>query len=113
MPPSGTAASASAKVRSFQLEAETVWLKQSAEPIADYETTAGRFRKENNPVHGRQPGDPVKAAQAIIAAVEAEKPPSLLLLGQDALTAYRSTAAARASEVEAWETVSAGTGLDE
>ncbi|WP_415856070.1 oxidoreductase [Sinomonas sp. G460-2] len=87
-------------------------LTQSAEPIADYAETAGKRRKEHDTVHGTQPGDPDKAAEAIIAAVEAEATPGFLLLGQDALNAYRATAAAQASEVEAWESVSAGTGFD-
>ncbi len=34
---------------------------------------------------GRQPGDPVKAAEAMIAAVESDDPPLHLLLGQDAI----------------------------
>lgn len=87
-------------------------LTQSAEPIADYAETAGKRRKENDTVHGTQPGDPAKAADAIIAAVEAERTPGFLLLGQDALSAYRATAAAQADEVEAWASVSAGTGFD-
>ena len=87
-------------------------LTQSAEPIADYAETAGKRRKEHDTVHGTQPGDPGKAAEAIIAAVEAEKTPGFLLLGKDALAAYRATAAAQANEVEAWEAVTAGTGFD-
>ncbi|NUP73161.1 MAG: SDR family NAD(P)-dependent oxidoreductase [Sinomonas sp.] len=87
-------------------------LTQSPEPIGDYAETAGKRRKGHDTVHGTQPGDPDKAAQAIIAAVEAEKTPGFLLLGQDALAAYRATAAAQANEVEAWEAVSAGTGFD-
>ena len=44
--------------------------------------TAGRRRKENDKTHGHQPGDPARAAQAIIATVESAEPPSLLLLGE-------------------------------
>lgn len=87
-------------------------LTQSHEAIGDYAETAGKRRKEHDTAHGTQPGDPTKAAEAIIAAVEAEKTPQFLLLGGDALAAYRATAAAQASEVDAWETVSAGTGFD-
>lgn len=87
-------------------------LTQSAEPIEDYAETAGKRRKEHDTAHGHQPGDPAKAAEAIIAAVEAEKTPHFLLLGQDALAGYRATSAAQAAEVEAWESVSAGTGFE-
>ncbi|MGU3499477.1 oxidoreductase [Mycobacterium sp. C31M] len=84
-------------------------LTQSATPIADYAETAGKRRKENNTVHGTQTGDPVKAAAAIIAAVESAQPPGFLLLGNDALTLYRQVADTRAAEIAAWESVSAGT----
>ncbi|WP_138444743.1 oxidoreductase [Sinomonas susongensis] len=87
-------------------------LAQSAEPIGDYAETAGKRRKERDTAHGNQPGDPVKAAEAIIAAIEAEKVPHFLLLGQDALAGYRAVAEAQAADVEAWETVSSGTGFD-
>ena len=50
-------------------------LPQSATAIDDYADTAGRRRKENDTMHGSQAGDPVKAAAAIIAAVEANEPP--------------------------------------
>ena len=49
-------------------------LQQAREPIADYADTAGRRRKEHDTYHGTQPGDPARAAQAIITAVEAKRP---------------------------------------
>jgi NAD(P)-dependent dehydrogenase (short-subunit alcohol dehydrogenase family) len=84
-------------------------LTQSATVIDDYADTAGKRRKEHDTVHGTQAGDPAKAATAIIAAVEAESPPGFLLLGSDALAAHRRVADARAAEVAAWESVTAGT----
>jgi NAD(P)-dependent dehydrogenase (short-subunit alcohol dehydrogenase family) len=86
-------------------------LQQAAEPIADYADTAGRRRKENDPTHGTQPGDPARAAAAIIEAVEAADSPALLLLGSDAVAAYRGQLDARREEVEAWQQVSLGTDL--
>ena len=41
---------------------------------------------------GNQPGDPAKAGAAILAAVESSNPPTFLLLGPDALAAYRRVA---------------------
>ncbi|SON62690.1 3-oxoacyl-[acyl-carrier-protein] reductase FabG [Mycobacterium simulans] len=55
-------------------------LTQSATAIGDYADTAGRRRKENDTMHGTQPGDPEKAAAAIIAAVDSGEPPAFLLL---------------------------------
>lgn len=87
-------------------------LTQSAAPIADYADTAGKRRIENDTVHGTQAGDPAKAAEAIIAAVESATPPGFLLLGPDALAMYRYVAEQRADEIAAWEQVTAGTNFD-
>ena len=86
-------------------------LAQSAAAIADYAGTAGKRRKEHDTVHGTQPGDPAKAAQAIVAAVESAEPPALLLLGQDALDTYHQVTEAQLAEVRAWEQLSAATGF--
>ena len=50
-------------------------IKQSAIRLADYEPTAGARRAQTEARSGKQPGDPVRAAEAIIAAVEAAEPP--------------------------------------
>ena len=51
-------------------------LTQSVRTIADYADTAGKRRKEYDSAHGTQAGDPARAANAIIAAVEADVPPA-------------------------------------
>ncbi len=84
-------------------------LKQSAEAIADYAGTAGKRRKENDTVHGTQPGDPAKAAAALIEAVESDSPPYMLLLGNDASTAFRAALDSLRTEVDQWELVSRAT----
>jgi NAD(P)-dependent dehydrogenase (short-subunit alcohol dehydrogenase family) len=78
-------------------------LTQSSTVIDDYADTAGRRRKENDTVHGRQAGDPAKAATAIIEAVESATPPGFLLLGSDALDNFRRVNEARLAEVATWE----------
>jgi NAD(P)-dependent dehydrogenase (short-subunit alcohol dehydrogenase family) len=84
-------------------------LHQAAEPIADYAETAGRRRIEHDNVHGTQPGDPERAAQVLITAVASSNPPELLLLGSDALGAYRAVLDARRAESDAWEAASRST----
>jgi NAD(P)-dependent dehydrogenase (short-subunit alcohol dehydrogenase family) len=87
-------------------------LAQSATVIDDYAATAGQRRKEHDTMHGNQPGDPAKAAAAILAAVESGEPPAFLLLGADALAAYRYVADKRAKEIATWEQLSTSTNFD-
>jgi NAD(P)-dependent dehydrogenase (short-subunit alcohol dehydrogenase family) len=87
-------------------------LTQSSTVIDDYADTAGKRRKEHDTMHGTQPGDPAKAAKAIIAAVESDEPPAFLLLGNDALHAYRLLAAARFDTIETWEYLTTSTDID-
>jgi NAD(P)-dependent dehydrogenase (short-subunit alcohol dehydrogenase family) len=87
-------------------------LTQSATVIDDYAATAGQRRKENDTMHGNQAGDPAKAGTAIIKAVESSEPPAFLLLGPDALAAYRYIADGRAKEIATWEKLTASTNLD-
>jgi NAD(P)-dependent dehydrogenase (short-subunit alcohol dehydrogenase family) len=87
-------------------------LTQSSTVIDDYADTAGKRRKEHDTVHGTQPGDPGKAAKAIMAAVESDEPPAFLLLGNDALSTFRRLAAARLDTIKAWEHLTTSTDID-
>ncbi|MFB2554379.1 oxidoreductase [Herbiconiux liangxiaofengii] len=87
-------------------------LTQSATPIADYAATAGQRRKENDTVHGTQPGDPAKAARVLIEAVESGEAPYMLLLGNDASDGFRAALDALREEVDRWEAVSRSTDFD-
>jgi NAD(P)-dependent dehydrogenase (short-subunit alcohol dehydrogenase family) len=84
-------------------------LAQSATAIDDYAATAGKRRKENSTAHGTQRGDPARAAQVIIEVVAAPRPPSLLLLGPDALATAATILDARRAELEDWRELSAST----
>lgn len=88
-------------------------LTQAATPIADYARTAGPRRKENDAAHGTQPGNPAKAAEAIIEAVSAPHPPVLLLLGADAVEAFGAVAEGQRSEIDKWRQLSFSTGFSE
>jgi len=87
-------------------------LTQAAEPIADYADTAGKRRKEHDSAHGNQPGDPGKAATALVDVVESGKAPYMLLLGNDASDAFRRALTTLREEVDAWESTSRSTDLD-
>jgi NAD(P)-dependent dehydrogenase (short-subunit alcohol dehydrogenase family) len=73
-----------------------------ARPIADYADTVGRTRDVVDQLDGNQPGDPARAADAILAAVETDEPPLRLPLGQMALDSIRARLDARLEELEAW-----------
>jgi NAD(P)-dependent dehydrogenase (short-subunit alcohol dehydrogenase family) len=57
---------------------------ESARQIDDYMATAGTTRAGVRASSGKQPGDPVRAAKAIVMAVASGNPPHHLLLGNDA-----------------------------
>jgi NAD(P)-dependent dehydrogenase (short-subunit alcohol dehydrogenase family) len=86
-------------------------LQQSAAAIADYADTAGKRRKENQSRHGTQPGDPARAAEAIITAAQSPDAPALLVLGQDAVGSFRRVLDAQRAELDAWEPTSLSTGI--
>jgi hypothetical protein len=57
---------------------------------------------------GKQPGDPARAAAAIVKAVEAPEPPLRLLLGKAALAGARAKVAAMSKDFEGWAEVTVG-----
>ena len=78
-------------------------LVESPIMIADYAETAGKRRAATRASAGSQPGDPARAADAIIAAVEADSPPLRLLLGAPALQIARERLDALRTNFDAWE----------
>jgi len=78
-------------------------LQQSRTSLTDYAETAGQRRKENDHTDGHQIGDPAKGAQLMIQAVEAPNPPSLLLLGSDAVQVVSQALDGDRAQVEAWK----------
>ncbi|MDG4884010.1 oxidoreductase [Mesorhizobium sp. WSM4884] len=75
-------------------------------PMGDYEASVGQVRQTLKQMDGNQPGDPARAAQAIIEVVEAENPPLRLPLGQIAVDHIRAALDAEARELDAWAHVS-------
>lgn len=90
----------------------TDWAGRSANetktPIADYTDTAGKRKGEIRGYSGAQPGDPKRAAAAIIQAVEAKDPPLRLLLGKAALQGGRGKISMLAKDFDAWADVTEG-----
>jgi NAD(P)-dependent dehydrogenase (short-subunit alcohol dehydrogenase family) len=56
--------------------------KAAAKKIPEYEPTAGKTREYQETQNGKQPGDPAKAVEAIVAVGRAANPPKHLLLGK-------------------------------
>jgi len=89
----------------------TDWAGRSAneapQTIADYRETAGARRDMIRGYSGKQPGDPAKAAAAIVQAVESPNPPLRLLLGNYALKAARGKLETLRRDFDAWAEVTA------
>src|SRR3954471_19362320 len=73
---------------------------ESAE-LPEYEETVGPTRAYVRDNHLAQAGDPAKAAQAIIAALDADEPPLRLVLGADAIGNIERRWQALATELDA------------
>ena len=84
-------------------------LHQAEAAIADYADTAGRRRKENDTMHGTQPGDPARAAQALLDVVAGSSLPFRLLLGKDAVSVIGDEVDAQRREIDEWSHVSTST----
>ena len=84
-------------------------LHQARANIADYASTAGPRRKENDKTHGTQPGDPERAAQAIIRLAAGSTLPARLLLGSDAVKIVGGELDTQRQEIDAWKDVSIST----
>jgi NAD(P)-dependent dehydrogenase (short-subunit alcohol dehydrogenase family) len=90
----------------------TDWAGRSANEskriIVDYAATAGAWRSNVRAISGKQAGDPVRAASAILQAVESLNPPHRLLLGNAAFEAALAKLEILHEEFSTWETVSRG-----
>ena len=95
----------------------TDWAGRSANEaqstIADYAETAGKNQDTIRGYSGNQPGDPVRAATAIIKAVESENPPLWLLLGKAALKGARLKLDNLKTNFDAWAETSDGADFPE
>jgi NAD(P)-dependent dehydrogenase (short-subunit alcohol dehydrogenase family) len=80
--------------------------------IGDYEATVGNTRRAVETGNGTQPGDPAKAAAAVLAALEAEHTPLRLPLGDDAVDALVGHLDSVRAEIAVWEKTARSTAFD-
>ena len=84
-------------------------MQRAKERIGAYADTVGARRAQQDKSMGREPGDPVRAAEAIIAVVGHPDPPLHLLLGANAVSRAREKFTTLLKSIDAWEEVSRGT----
>jgi len=87
--------------------------KNSSIQIEDYATTAGKNMGDIRGYSGNQPGDPEKAAKAMIMVTETENPPLRLLLGKNALKGGRLKLDELKQDFDAWADVTEGADFPE
>ena len=82
---------------------------RSARSIPDYNVLFDPIRRAREEKSGKQLGNPVKAAHAMLALIESQSPPVHLLLGSDALSLVRQKLTALNNEIEQWEKLTRST----
>jgi NAD(P)-dependent dehydrogenase (short-subunit alcohol dehydrogenase family) len=86
-------------------------MQRAPRQIADYDLSFDPIRKAREERSGKQPGDPVKAADAMLKLIASDNPPAHLLLGSDALKLVRDKLAQLEAEIAAWEDVTRSTDI--
>jgi NAD(P)-dependent dehydrogenase (short-subunit alcohol dehydrogenase family) len=84
-----------------------------SQAMPEYADTVGPTRAYVRGNDGLQPGDPAKAARAILAALDADQPPLRLVLGADAIGTIEGRLARVSDELAAWRAVGEATTIDE
>jgi NAD(P)-dependent dehydrogenase (short-subunit alcohol dehydrogenase family) len=80
--------------------------------IDAYQISTGRTRAAIDTMDGTQPGDPAKAAQAILQVLDSNDPPLRLALGADAVTNIRTHHEQLHADLARWEALSTNTAHD-
>jgi len=118
----GLTESLAAEIKEFGLKATVVYpgyfrtnflesgsLNKPQNPMEEYTTARSVQQWHENEMKGNQPGDPEKAALALIQTAELENPPLHLFLGSDAYQIAESKLAALKDELVAFESVTKST----
>jgi len=93
----------------FRTNFATTSRNVSTREITDYDASVGECRRILASHRGHEPGDPAKAARAILTALEAPEPPLRLLLGEDALGYARGKLDQQLGEIAQWEALTLST----
>jgi NAD(P)-dependent dehydrogenase (short-subunit alcohol dehydrogenase family) len=93
----------------FRTEFGAQRMHRTSRVIDDYAPTAGVTRAAVDDMDGSQPGDPDKAAAAILEAIGAPQPPLRLALGADAVEAIRAKHERLRADLNHWERLSRST----
>lgn len=80
--------------------------------IPAYDAIMDPIRAARQAKSGRQPGDPAKAAQALLTLVDSDAPPTRLYLGDDALAVVEQKLDLMRTEIATWEALSRSTNFD-
>jgi NAD(P)-dependent dehydrogenase (short-subunit alcohol dehydrogenase family) len=84
-----------------------------SEAMDEYADTVGPTREYVQQGDGTQPGDPAKAAAAILTALDADEPPLRLVLGADAIANVEGRLERLSGELQSWREVGTATAVDE
>jgi len=83
-------------------------LKQTPNRIADYAETAGARMAATTERSGNQPGDPQRAAEAMIHITQIDQPPRHLVLGAIGFGAVTERLRNTVAEIESWRETAIG-----
>lgn len=81
-------------------------VKLSPNVIADYADTAGKHRRETIERSGKQAGDPARAAEAVIKALQSPEPPRHLVLGRAGFDNVENQWRSLLHEADLWKAAS-------
>jgi NAD(P)-dependent dehydrogenase (short-subunit alcohol dehydrogenase family) len=81
-------------------------LKQSPIFITDYEQTAGKRRRGMAQYSGTQPGDPARAVEAVIKALQSPEPPQHLVLGREGFENVERQLKSELEQIGLWKETS-------
>ncbi|UQA59485.1 oxidoreductase [Polyangium aurulentum] len=84
-------------------------IRHTGSKIEAYDQTSGKAARHLAEIAGKQLGDPVLGARAILRAVDAPVPPLHLVLGSDALRRTRVKIEQLSRELDAWQDVATST----
>ena len=84
-------------------------LERGENHISDYDRTSGKFAAFLEKINGAQPGDPIKAAQAILKLADLPNPPMRLVLGKYAYDRVHKKLKDMTRDLDMWESLGIAT----